>query len=69
MGTGHGREGVPGVWDWVGGSGGYTGTHPAPSNDPYSVIFSLKGHTHGQMKAILSYFMRFLEIGSRIDQI
>ena len=34
-----GGRGVPGVWDRVGGSGGYTGTHPDPLTDPYSVIF------------------------------
>ena len=36
MSTGGGR-GVPGVWDVVGAWEGYTGTPPAPSQDPYLV--------------------------------
>ena len=52
----------------VGGLGGaIPGTIPSPSQDPYLVIFSLKAHTYGQMKAILMVLMRFPENGSRID--
>ena len=35
-------EGVPGVWDWVGGWVGYTGTQSLALQDPYLVIFSPK---------------------------
>ena len=48
-------RGVPGVvGDWVGTREGYTGLYPVPTQDPYLTIFSLKAHTYGQMKAILS---------------
>ena len=63
---GRGR-GVPGVWYWVGGLGGLYRYHPGPSQDPILVIFQATGPTHGQMKAILEVFMRFLRVGSRID--
>ena len=37
------REGrCTGVWDWVGGLEGYTGTHQIPSRTPYLVIISLR---------------------------
>ena len=51
---------------WVGREG-YTGYYQIPLRDPYSVIFKVLSPTHGQMKAIYSCFMRFPEIGSRID--
>ena len=51
---------------WVAGEG-YTGTHPDHAQDPYLVIFQVISPTHGQMKAISGFYMRFPEIGSRID--
>ena len=60
-------EVYPGCWDdgWV--LGGYTGYYPAPSQYPELVIFQAPGPTHGQMKAISRFIMRFPKIGSRID--
>ena len=55
-----GREGVPGVWVVGGWVEGYTRYPPGTLPGPYLVIFWLKGPTHGQMKAILELFMRFL---------
>ena len=61
-------DGVPGVvgYGWVGGEGLYRYPDPA-SQIPYLVIFSLRGPTHGQMKAILIHFMRFLRYGLILD--
>ena len=47
---------------WVLG-GYYTGYYPGTLQDPNLVIFSLKVPTHGQMRAILMLFMRFLRMG------
>ena len=63
-----GWRGVPGVGEGCTGVGysrvgtgeGYTGTQPFGSQDPYLVLFQPQGPTHGQMKAIPVYFMRFL---------
>ena len=52
----------------VGLEGCYTGYYPAPSQDPIFSIFKAKGPTHGPVKAILRYFMRFPRIDLRIDQ-
>ena len=55
--------GVPGVGRWVGGWRGYT-RYPVPTlQDPYLVIFEPQDPTHGRMKAILRYLMRFLRPG------
>ena len=63
-----GGEGVPGVGgDWVVAGEGYTGTHHQPSQGPILTIFLASDPTHGQMKVILLFSMRFPEIGSRID--
>ena len=55
-------EGVyPGwVGTWGGLGGCYTGYLPGTLQDPYLVIFREAEPTHGQMKAILDYLMRFL---------
>ena len=50
----------------VGTGEGYTGTPPVPSQYPYLTIFKAKGPTHGQMKAILRIFMRFLRYDLRL---
>ena len=58
----------PGWGSWVAGwEGVLPGYYPAPSKDPYLVIFSLKGPTHGPMKLILEVSMRFPRIDLRID--
>ena len=44
----------PGCGSWVGREGCYTGYYPDTSLDPYLVIFSASGPTHGQMKAYFS---------------
>ena len=60
---GRGR-GVPGVVEEVGGWWeGYTRYPPSHPRVPYLVIFEVKGPTHGRMKAILMYLMRFLRLG------
>ena len=59
-------EGVPGVWDRVGSGRDYTGTLPDPSQTGYIQLFEVKGPTHGQMKAILWYSVRFLRLGPRM---
>ena len=53
-------EGVPGVWDVVGGLEGYTGTLPGPIPGPIFKLILETGPTHGQMKAFLDILMRFL---------
>ena len=50
----------------VGAGEGYTGTQPLRLRYPYLVIFLRYEPTHGQMKAIPSYFMRFLRYGLRL---
>ena len=58
--------GVPGV-GWLGGYlEGYTGYYPDCSQDPYLVIFQALEPTHGQMKGILVYLMRFPRKGPRM---
>ena len=44
---------------WVGLEGYYTGTPSHPSQDPIFNIFLRLKPTHGQMKAILRYLVRF----------
>ena len=53
----------PGYGDRVGGGRGYTGPHPVPSQDRYLPYSEAKGPTHGQMKAILEFIMRFPKMG------
>ena len=45
-----------GIWE------GYTGYLHIPSQDPYFIIFSLKGPTHGPKNLIFSKMMRFPEV-------
>ena len=65
--AGRAGEGVPGVWGPVGGWRGYTGTPPDPSQTLNSVIFKVKGPTHGQMKAIMDHIHEVSQIWSIID--
>ena len=55
-----------GGW-WVPG-GAIPGTTRTTLQDPYLVIFKVKGPTHGRMKAISEVSMRFPRIDLRIDQ-
>ena len=50
----------------MGREGAIPGTSQGPSQDPYLVIYSASGPTHGRMKAISVNLMRFLRIGSRM---
>ena len=60
--------GVPGVGDTgVAGRGTIPGTQPDRPRYPYLVIFKAKEPTHGQMKAILRFLMRFLRLTLRMD--
>ena len=60
-------EGVPGVWYPEGGLGGLYRYPTIPSQDPYLVNSEVKDPTHGQMKAILMHYMRFLRLGPGYD--
>ena len=53
-------EVYPGYGSWVAGWEGYTGTQPDHAQDPIYNIFKAQDPTHGQMKAISDYPMRFL---------
>ena len=52
--------------DRVGAGEGYTGYPARLLQDPIFSIFKAKASTHGQMKGILRYFMRFLRMGLRL---
>ena len=59
----------PGWWRTVGaGRGVLPGTHPAPVQDSYLVIFWPQSPTYGQIKVNYEVSMRFLRYGSRNDQ-
>ena len=51
------------VGSWVGAGRGYTGYPPSTIPGPIFNIFLRLRPTHGQMKAILRFLMRFPEMG------
>ena len=54
------REGVPGVWDRRVAGRAIPVPHPSTIPGPIFSIFLAIRPTHGQMKAILRFMMRFL---------
>ena len=60
-------EVYPGCGMRVVREGYYTGYYPATLRYPDLVIFSLRGPTHGPLKAILEVSMRFLRYASEWD--